>query len=145
MRIVVINGPNLRLLGQREPEVYGTDTLDSINEMVQELATNLGVDVEVFQSNSEGAILDFIEEIGDRADGLIINPGGLTHTSVILRDALIGVGLPFIEVHLSNTTAREKFRRHSFLSPVAAGVVMGFGSYGYLLALRGLLARIADR
>ena len=145
MRIVVIHGPNLRLLGQREPEVYGTDTLDTINEMIQELAAELGADVEVFQSNSEGDILDFIEEVGQRADGFIINPGGLTHTSVSLRDALVGVGLPFIEVHLSNTAARERFRRHSFLSSVAAGVVMGFGSYGYLLALRGLLARIADR
>ena len=145
MRIVVIHGPNLRLLGQREPEVYGADTLDTINEMIQELAAELGADVEVFQSNSEGSILDFIEEVGQRADGFIINPGGLTHTSVSLRDALVGVGLPFIEVHLSNTAARERFRRQSFLSAVATGVVMGFGSYGYLLALRGLLARIADR
>ena len=145
MRIVVIHGPNLRLLGQREPEVYGADTLDTINEMIQELAAELGADVEVFQSNSEGGILDFIEEVGQRADGFIINPGGLTHTSVSLRDALVGVGLPFIEVHLSNTAARERFRRQSFLSAVATGVVMGFGSYGYLLALRGLLARIADR
>jgi len=145
VRIVVIHGPNLRLLGQREPEVYGADTLDTINEMIQELAAELGADVEVFQSNSEGGILDFIEEVGQRADGFIINPGGLTHTSVSLRDALVGVGLPFIEVHLSNTAARERFRRQSFLSAVATGVVMGFGSYGYLLALRGLLARIADR
>ena len=145
MRIVVIHGPNLGLLGRREPEVYGTDTLDDINRAVQELATDLGVDVETFQSNSEGAILDFLEEVGSRADGVIINPGGLTHTSVSLRDALVGVGLPFVEIHLSNTAARERFRRHSFLAPVAAGVVMGFGSHGYLLALRGLVDRIAVR
>jgi len=145
VRIVVIHGPNLRLLGRREPEVYGTETLDEINRAVAELGTELGVDVETFQSNSEGAILDFLEEASQRADGVVINPGGLTHTSVSLRDALVGVGLPFVEIHLSNTAARERFRRHSFLAPVAAGVVQGFGSHGYLLALRGLVARIADQ
>ena len=145
MRILVIHGPNLRLLGRREPEVYGTATLDDINRAVQELGTEVGVEGEAFQSNSEGAILDHLEEASQRADGVIINPGGLTHTSVALRDALVGVDLPFIEVHLSNTAARERFRRHSFLAPVAAGVVLGFGSQGYLLALRGLVARISDR
>jgi len=145
VRILVIHGPNLRLLGRREPEVYGTATLDDINQAIQELGTELGVEVEAFQSNSEGAILDHLEEASQRADGVIINPGGLTHTSVALRDALVGVDLPFIEVHLSNTAARERFRRHSFLAPVAAGVVLGFGSQGYLLALRGLVARISDR
>ena len=97
------------------------------------------------QARAAGAILDHLEEASQRADGVIINPGGLTHTSVALRDALVGVDLPFIEVHLSNTAARERFRRHSFLAPVAAGVVLGFGSQGYLLALRGLVARISDR
>ncbi len=142
MRIAVIHGPNLGLLGRREPEVYGTDTLDDINGAVKSLGSELGVEVEAFQSNSEGALLDFIEEAGQRVDGFLINPGGLTHTSVALRDGLVAVGLPFVEVHLSNTTAREGFRRHSYLSPIAAGVVLGFGSQGYLLALRGLVARI---
>ena len=142
MRIALIHGPNLSQLGQRETEVYGTDTLDDINGAVESLGSELGVEVEIFQSNSEGAILDFMEEAGQRVDGFVINPGGLTHTSVALRDGLVAVGLPFVEVHLSNTTARERFRRHSYLSPVAAGVVLGFGSQGYLLALRGLVARI---
>jgi 3-dehydroquinate dehydratase-2 len=143
VRIALINGPNLGLLGRREPDVYGTDTLDDINGAVVSLASELGVEVETFQSNAEGALLDFIEEASPRVDGFLINPGGLTHTSVALRDGLVAVGLPFVEVHLSNTTAREPFRRHSYLSPVAAGVVLGFGSQGYLLALRGLVARIA--
>ena len=142
MRIALIHGPNLSMLGRREPEVYGTDTLDDINGAVESLGSELGVEGETFQSNSEGAILDYLEEASQRVDGFLINPGGLTHTSVALRDGLVGVGLPFVEVHLSNTTARERFRRHSYLSPVAAGVVLGFGSQGYLLALRGLVTRI---
>ena len=142
MRIALIHGPNLSLLGRREPEVYGTYTLDEINAAVESLGSELGVEVETLQSNSEGAILDFLEEASQRVDGFLINPGGLTHTSVALRDGLVGVGLPFVEVHLSNTTARESFRGHSYLSPVAAGVVLGFGPQGYLLALRGLVARI---
>ena len=142
MRIALIQGPNLGLLGGREPEVYGTDTLDDINGAVQSLGSELGVEVEAFQSNSEGALLDYLEEASQRVEGFLINPGGLTHTSVALRDGLVAVGLPFVEVHLSNTTARESFRQHSYLSPVAAGVVLGFGSQGYLLALRGLVARI---
>ena len=142
MRIAIIHGPNLGQLGQRETEVYGTDTLDDINGAVKSLGSELGVEVETFQSNSEGAILDCLEESSQRVDGCGINPGGLTHTSVALRDGLVGLGLPFVEVHLSNTTARERFQRHSYLSPVAAGVVLGFGSQGYLLALRGLVARI---
>ncbi len=143
MRIALIHGPNLGLLGRRETEVYGTDTLADINGAVDALASELGVEVEAFQSNSEGAILDFLEEAGQRVDGFLINAAGLTHTSVALRDGLVGVGLPFVEVHISNTAAREGFRHHSYLSPVAAGVVQGFGSQGYLLALRGLVARIA--
>jgi 3-dehydroquinate dehydratase-2 len=143
VRIALIHGPNLGLLGRREPEVYGTDTLDDINGAVESLGSELGVEVEAFQSNSEGSILDFLEEAGPRVDGFLINPGGLTHTSVALRDGLVAVGLPFVEVHISNTTAREPFRRESYLSPVAAGVVLGFGAQGYLLALRGLVAQIA--
>ena len=143
MRIAVINGPNLDLLGQREPEIYGTDTLEDINAAVVALGSELGVEVEAFQSNAEGAILDFLQEASERVDGFVINAAGLTHTSVTLRDGLVALGLPFVEVHISNTAAREPFRHHSYLSSVASGVVLGFGSQGYLLALRGLVARIA--
>jgi 3-dehydroquinate dehydratase-2 len=139
MRVAVIHGPNLRLLGRREPEVYGTDTLDDIEAAISGLAAELGAEVEFFQSNHEGRILDFVDEASGRVDGFLINPGALTHTSVALRDALLGVDRPFVEVHLSNTAGREPFRRHSYLSDVAAGVVFGFGPESYLLGLRGLL------
>jgi len=144
MRIGVVHGPNLRLLGRREPEVYGQDTLDDVNGAVRALATELGVEVEAFQSNHEGELLDFIEEASGRVDGFLVNPGALTHTSVALRDALLGVDRPFVEVHLSNTAAREPFRRHSYLADVAAGAVYGFGVHSYLLGLRGLVARIEN-
>lgn len=144
MKIAVIHGPNLRLLGRREPEVYGTDTLDDVNRALEELAGELGVELESFQSNHEGEILDFVEAAASRCDGFLINPGAFTHTSIALRDALTGVDRPFVEVHLSNTAAREPFRRRSFLSDVAAGVVFGFGVQSYLLGLRGLVSRIRD-
>lgn len=142
MNVAVIHGTNLRLLGTREPEVYGSDTLDDINERLGALASELGVELETFQSNHEGEILDFIEEAAKRVDGFLINPGALTHTSIALLDAFLGVERPFVEVHLSNTARRERFRRHSYLSGAAAGVVYGFGVHGYLLGLRGLVARI---
>jgi 3-dehydroquinate dehydratase-2 len=142
VRIAVIHGPNLRLLGRREPEVYGTDTLDDVNRMLGGLADELGIEIETLQSNHEGQILDFIDEASGRVDGFLINPGALTHTSIGLRDALVGVDRPFVEVHLSNTQGRERFRRRSFLSGVAAGVVYGFGVDSYLLGLRGLAAQI---
>lgn len=142
MRIAVIHGPNLRLLGKREPEVYGTATLADVNDALAALAAELEVEVEPFQSNHEGALLDFIEEAAARVDGFVINPGAFTHTSVALRDALSGVDRPFVEVHLSNTAAREPFRHHSYLSGVATGVVYGFGVQSYLLGLRGLVARL---
>lgn len=142
MKIAVIHGTNLRLLGSREPEVYGTDTLDDVNRRLGELASELGVELETFQSNHEGEILDFIEAASRRVDGFLINPGALTHTSVALLDAFLGVELPFVEVHLSNTARRERFRRHSYLSGAAAGVVFGFGVHSYLLGLRGLVARL---
>lgn len=142
MRIAVVHGPNLRLLGRREPEVYGTATLDDVDRMVEALGEELGVEVETFQSNHEGELLDFVDEASKRVDGFLVNPGAYTHTSVALRDALTGVDRPFVEVHLSNTAARERFRRHSYLAPVAAGVVYGFGVQSYLLGLRGLVARI---
>lgn len=142
MRIGVIHGPNLRLLGKREPEVYGTATLADVEDALRALAEELGVEVEFFQSNHEGALLDHIEEAAARVGGFLINPGAFTHTSVALRDALTGVDRPFVEVHLSNTAAREPFRHHSYLSAVAAGVVYGFGVQSYLLGLRGLVARL---
>jgi 3-dehydroquinate dehydratase-2 len=143
VRIAVINGPNLGLLGRREPELYGSETLDDITAALKTLGSELGVEIETFQSNAEGEILDFLAEAGGRVDGFVINAAGLTHTSVVLRDGLVAVGLPFVEVHISNTAAREPFRHHSYLSAVASGVVLGFGSQGYLLALRGLVTRIA--
>ena len=145
MRIAVIHGPNLRLLGRREPEVYGTATLADIDAGLHKLGETIGTEIESFQSNSEGEILDFIEEASSRVDGFLVTPGGLTHTSVSFRDGLVGVELPFVEVHLSNTASRERFRKHSFLAPVAEGVVIGFGMESYLLGLRGLVAHIASR
>ena len=142
MRIAVVHGPNLRLLGRREPDVYGTDTLEDVDRMLGELAGELGIEIESFQSNHEGALLDFVDEASGRVDGFLINPGAYTHTSVALRDGLVGVDRPFVEVHLSNTAGRERFRRHSYLAPVASGVVYGFGVDSYLLGLRGLVARI---
>lgn len=142
MRLAILNGPNLRLLGKREPEVYGTETLADINASVQALAAELGVEVEFHQSNHEGELLDVLEDAAGRVDGFLVNGGALTHTSIALRDGLVGVGLPFVEVHLSNTASRERFRRHSFLAPVAAGVVYGFGRDSYLLGLRGLVAHL---
>ncbi len=142
MNIAVVHGPNLRLLGRREPEVYGSDTLADVNALLADEARGLGVELEFFQSNHEGEILDFLDTASARVEGFLVNPGALTHTSVALRDALTGVGRPFVEVHLSNTAAREPFRRNSFLSDVAAGVVFGFGTQSYVLGLRGLVARL---
>ena len=143
MRIAVIHGANLRMLGRREPEVYGSDTLEDIDRRLGTMAKELGVEIEIFQSNSEGAILDYLEEAAPRVDGVLINPGAFTHTSVALRDALAGIDRPFVEVHLSNPAARESFRHRSYLAPVAAGVVAGFRAESYLLALRGLLAHLS--
>ena len=145
MKVGVVHGPNLRLLGRREPEVYGTETLEDVNAALGALAAELGAELEVFQSNHEGEILDFVEEASARVDGFLVNPGALTHTSVALSDALVGVDRPFVEVHLSNPTAREPFRHRSFLSDVAAGTVYGFGLQSYLLGLRGLAAEIEGR
>ena len=143
MRIAVVHGPNLRLLGRREPEVYGRDTLDDVNRMIVDLAEELSVEVEMFQSNHEGELIDFIDDASARVDGFLINPGAYTHTSIALRDALTGVDRPFVEAHLSNTSGRESFRQHSYLSPVASGVVYGFGVQSYLLGLRGLVSRLS--
>lgn len=144
MNIAIVHGPNLQLLGLREPEVYGNETLEVVDRNLEGLAAELGVALETFQSNHEGDIIDFIVDAAGRVDGFLINPGGLTHTSVVLRDALVGVGRPFVEIHISNTASREDFRRHSYLSPVASGVVFGFGAHGYLLALRGLASQLSE-
>lgn len=145
MNVAVVHGPNLRLLGRREPEVYGTDTLADVNARLAAEASALGVQLEFFQSNHEGELLDYLEDAAPRVEGFLVNPGAYTHTSVALRDALVGVSRPFVEVHLSNTAAREPFRRHSYLSDVAAGVVFGFGVESYVLGLRGLVSRISKQ
>ncbi len=142
MRIAVVHGPNLRLLGLREPDIYGSTTLDDINSSLRQLALENGVELEIFQSNHEGEILDFLEEVRGRVQGVLINPAGLTHTSVSLRDGLLGTGLPVVEVHISNPAAREQFRHRSYVGPIAIGTVAGFGENSYLLGLRGLLARL---
>jgi len=142
VRIGVLHGPNLNLLGQREPEVYGRETLAGIDARLQALAVELGVQLETFQANDEGALIDRIQESAGRVQGFLINAGGYTHTSVALLDALVGVGRPFVEVHLSNIHGREEFRRRSLLAPRAAGIVMGFGADSYVLGLRGLALRL---
>lgn len=142
MRVAVLHGPNLGRLGRREPEVYGATTLAEIDDALARLGEELGVEVESFQSNHEGELVDFIEAATERVAGFVVNGAGLTHTSVVLRDALVGSGRPFAEVHLSNTSGREAFRARSLLSPVAAGVVYGFGPESYLLGLRGLASRL---
>ena len=145
MRIAVLHGPNLNLLGHREPEVYGRDTLDGIDRALREEAAALGAELETFQANGEGALVDYVQEAAGRVDGFVVNAAAYTHTSVALLDALVGVGRPFVEVHLSNVHAREPFRRESLLAPRAEGVVVGFGADSYLLGLRGLVRRIAPR
>jgi 3-dehydroquinate dehydratase-2 len=137
VRILVLHGPNLNLLGTREPGVYGTTTLAEIDASLAALAAELGVAIESAQSNHEGVIVDRIQAA--RADGILINPGGYTHTSVAIRDALTGVGIPFVEVHLSNIHGREQFRRQSLFSDVAVAQVAGFGPFSYTVALRGLV------
>jgi 3-dehydroquinate dehydratase-2 len=139
LRIGVLHGPNLNLLGRREPEVYGRDTLEDIDRVLAELGRTLDAEVFSFQSNSEGELVDHIQSLAGKADGLIINAGAYTHTSIAIRDALLGVALPFVEVHLSNVFTREPFRHQSYLSDRAVGVVVGFGSDSYLLGLRGLV------
>ena len=141
-RILFIHGPNLNLLGSREPEIYGSTTLEEINGDLTSAAKEWGAEVEFFQSNYEGALVDRIQESQSWADGILINPGALTHTSVTLRDALVATELPIVEVHLSNIFAREEFRRSSFVSPISLGVVSGFGPMGYGLGLNALLEHL---
>jgi 3-dehydroquinate dehydratase-2 len=130
-KILLINGPNLNLLGHREPHIYGSTTLSDLETTVKTLASSKGKTLESFQSNHEGAIVDRIHEACGNVDVVLINPGALTHTSVALRDALLGVAIPFIEIHITNVHAREAFRHHSYLSDKAAAIIVGLGVYGY--------------
>lgn len=136
MKLLLVNGPNLNMLGTREPGIYGHETLAGIVAGVREAATAEGVELVDFQSNHEGGILDFLHEHAPAADGLIINPGALTHYSIALRDAISGTGITTVEVHLSNIHKREPFRHHSVISDIAAGSIIGFGSFGYHMALQ---------
>ncbi len=135
IRIALIHGPNLNMLGVRDPDTYGKDDYESVNRKITAHAKYLGVEVTIQQSNSEGAIVDFVQEAMGRASAIVINPGAYTHYSYAIRDALADSRLPTIEVHLSNVQAREEFRRHSVISPITTGQVVGFGPYGYLMAL----------
>jgi 3-dehydroquinate dehydratase-2 len=143
-RILVINGPNLNLLGSREPATYGTATLADLEAMVAEQATRRGATVEFVQSNHEGELVDAVQGARSRADGAIVNLGGYTHTSIAIRDAFLAAPLPFVEVHLSNLFRREAVRHHSVIGDLALGVIAGFGPRGYVLAVDALLAALAD-
>jgi 3-dehydroquinate dehydratase II len=142
MLIAVLNGPNLNLLGQREPEVYGRTTLAEIEKMVRDAARSHGADIEWFQTNHEGELVDAVQGLRDRVDGALVNAAALTHTSLALRDAMLAVRVPFVELHLSNIFAREPERRHSVLADLAIGLVTGFGAQSYLLALQALVGRL---
>lgn len=145
MRIAILNGPNLNLLGEREPSLYGTESLADIERRVRAVAAELGATVEFEQRNGEGELIELIHALRSRADGAIVNAGAYTHTSLALRDAMAAVRVPFVEVHLSNIYAREPERRHSMLAPAAIGIIAGLGAMGYELALRGLVAALTPR
>jgi 3-dehydroquinate dehydratase-2 len=142
MLIAVLNGPNLNLLGQREPEVYGRTTLAEIEKMVRDAARTNGADIEWFQTNHEGELVDAVQGLRGRVDGALVNAAALTHSSLALRDAMLAVRIPFVELHLSNIFAREPERRHSVIADLAIGLITGFGAQSYLLALQALVARL---
>lgn len=142
MRIAVLNGPNLNLLGQREPELYGRATLTEIEAMVREAAAPLGVEIDWFQTNHEGELVDAVQRLRSSADGALINAAALTHSSLALRDALLAVRVPFVEVHLSNIFAREPERRRSLIADLALGMITGFGPQSYLLGFQALMGRL---
>lgn len=142
IKILVVHGPNLNLLGSREPEIYGTQTLKDINKNLESLAQKLGTSLTCFQSNAEGEIIDCIQK--SQADGILINPAALTHTSIVLRDVLVARARPVIEVHLSNIFAREPFRKNSYISDIAVGVITGLGASGYLMGLKALVEQIQN-
>ena len=139
MNILVLHGPNLNLLGTREPTIYGTITLEEVNASLKKLGMDLGVSVETRQSNLEGELVTWIQEANAQFEGLVFNPAAYTHTSIALRDAVVGVAIPMVEVHLSNIHRRESFRRRSYLAPVSLGQISGFGPQSYLLGLRALV------
>ena len=143
--IFILNGPNLNLLSVRQPNIYGHETLESIQKNCEEIAKQFGHDLDFRQTNHEGVLIDWIQEVGLKGTGLIINGGGLTHTSISLLDALLILSMPVIEVHLSLITKRETFRHHSFITPAAKGVIAGFGASGYTLALRALIEMINNQ
>ena len=140
MDLLLLNGPNLNLVGKREPTIYGSKTLVDVQQELFDMAKELDVNIKFFQSNSEGEMIDCIQESVGSIDGILINAGAYTHTSIALRDALLGVSIPFVEVHLSNIFSREEFRHKSFLSDKAVGLVCGFGPNSYQLALRGMVS-----
>ena len=139
MKILVVHGPNLSLLGIREKDIYGSTTLSQVNELLQKKANELGIEIEIFQSNSEGAIIDKLISCRAEFSGIIINPGAYTHSSIAIRDCIAGISLPTVEVHLSNIYAREEFRHKSVIAPVCIGQVSGLGEFSYVLALEGLV------
>ena len=141
-RILVIHGPNLNMLGKREPELYGKTTLETINQNLEALGKKLGITVETFQSNHEGAIVEKIQAAMGNCSGVVINPAAYTHTSIAIRDALLLLGVPVVEIHLSNIDKRERFRRKSMIADIAAGRISGFGALGYLMALEGVAKTI---
>ena len=142
MRIAVLNGPNLNLLGQREPEVYGRTTLVEIEQMVRDAGRSHGADIEWFQTNHEGQLVDAVQGLRGRVDGALVNAAALTHSSLALRDAMLAVRVPFVELHLSNLFAREPERRHSVIADLAIGLITGFGAQSYLLGLQALVGRL---
>lgn len=144
LHILVLHGPNLNLLGLREPETYGSATLDDVNQKLNSTATALEVELTIFQENSEGTLVDHIHASLGTQNGLLINPGAYTHTSVAIRDAIAGVSIPTVEVHLSNVYKREAFRHHSYIAPVAVGQISGFGLHSYVLGLQALVHHLRN-